>query len=79
MKTIKDAKIPAQTTTQNTTAWQDNPDQPIVFENMEWVETDEAEVERRMIAHEADLARTESRPIRPIRHTTIVLCSEKKK
>jgi len=77
MKTFKDTKGPTQNTI---VAWQDNPDKPIVFENMEWMEwteADEAEVERRMIAHEADLARTESRPIRPIRHTTIVLCSEK--
>jgi hypothetical protein len=75
MKTVKDAKASIRTTMKNATAWQDNPDQPIVFENMEWCETDQAEVERRMIAHTL----AHSYPIRPIRHTTIVLCPEKKK
>jgi hypothetical protein len=74
MKTAKDIEAPVQTSTQNTIAWQDNPDKPIVFENLEWIAPDEAEkaeAERRLIA--AIIARTGSPPIRPIRVSTIVL------
>lgn len=76
----KDTEALVQTSTENTIAWQDNPDKPIVFENMEWIapdEAEEAEAERRIIA--AVIARTGSPPIRPIRHETIALCSGKEK
>jgi uncharacterized Fe-S cluster protein YjdI len=74
MKTTKDTEASVQTNAQNTIAWQDNPDKPIVFENMEWIAPDEAEkaeAERRIIA--AVIAQTGSPPIRPIRVSTIVL------